>query len=73
MPNNESAEIQDKADVLILSLKKGTARFSLPSKLSAYLFQQNRLSHALMKKVILQMLLNKLIAVGLLHLKIKLP
>ena len=31
-------EIQDKADVLILSVKKGAARFALPSKLPAYMF-----------------------------------
>ena len=31
-------EIQDKAEVMILSLKRGVARFALPSKLPAYMF-----------------------------------
>jgi len=31
-------EIQEKADVLLLNLKKGAANFSLPSKLVAYMF-----------------------------------
>ena len=31
-------EIQDEADVLLLSLKKDAARFALPSKLLAYMF-----------------------------------
>jgi glycosyltransferase involved in cell wall biosynthesis len=31
-------EIQDKADVLLLNLKKGAAQFALPSKLPAYMF-----------------------------------
>jgi len=31
-------EIQDKADILLLSLKKDAARFALPSKLPAYMF-----------------------------------
>jgi glycosyltransferase involved in cell wall biosynthesis len=31
-------ELQDKADVLLLSLKKGAAKIALPSKLPAYMF-----------------------------------
>jgi glycosyltransferase involved in cell wall biosynthesis len=33
-------EIQDQADVLILSLKKNTAHFAMPSKLPAYMFSK---------------------------------
>lgn len=33
-------EIQDKADVLLLTLKKGAAQFALPSKLAAYMFSK---------------------------------
>ena len=33
-------EIQEKADVLLLSLAKGAARFALPSKLAAYMLSQ---------------------------------
>ena len=37
-PKMRVPEIQDKADVLLLNLKKGAACFALPSKLSAYMF-----------------------------------
>ncbi len=37
-PMLEVPEIQDKADVLLLSLVKGAAQFALPSKLAAYMF-----------------------------------
>jgi len=33
-------EIQDQADVLLLNLSKGAARFAMPSKLPAYLFSE---------------------------------
>jgi glycosyltransferase involved in cell wall biosynthesis len=39
-PMAKVPEIQDKADVLILSLKKGAAQFALPSKLPAYMFSE---------------------------------
>jgi glycosyltransferase involved in cell wall biosynthesis len=35
---NEVPAIQNEADVLLLSLKKGVAQFALPSKIPAYLF-----------------------------------
>lgn len=37
-PMEQVPEIQDNADVLVLSLKKGASLFALPSKLSAYMF-----------------------------------
>lgn len=37
-PVSKVPEIQDKADVLLLNLKKGASRFALPSKLPAYMF-----------------------------------
>ncbi len=33
-------EIQDKADVLVLSMQKGAAKYALPSKLVAYMFAE---------------------------------
>jgi glycosyltransferase involved in cell wall biosynthesis len=35
---NQVPEIQDKADFLILGLRKGASQFALPSKLPAYMF-----------------------------------
>lgn len=37
-PMMKVPEIQDNADILLLNLKKGAARFALPSKLPAYMF-----------------------------------
>lgn len=37
-PSGEVPALQSTADVLILNLKKGSAKFSLPSKLPAYMF-----------------------------------
>lgn len=37
-PVRKVPELQDKADVLLLNLKKGASRFALPSKLPAYMF-----------------------------------
>ena len=37
-PLQEVPEIQDIADVLLVSLKKGAAQYALPSKLPAYMF-----------------------------------
>lgn len=39
-PIEKIQEIQDQADVLLLSLNKGAAQFALPSKLTAYLFSK---------------------------------
>jgi glycosyltransferase involved in cell wall biosynthesis len=39
-PITEVPAIQDKADVLILNLKRNAAKFSLPSKLPAYMFSE---------------------------------
>lgn len=39
-PLHKVAEIQDHADVLILSLRKNTAHFAMPSKLPAYMFSK---------------------------------
>ncbi|MBI9063354.1 MAG: glycosyltransferase, partial [Marinilabiliaceae bacterium] len=39
-PMHEVPEIQAKADVLLLSLVKGAAKFALPSKLPAYMFSE---------------------------------
>lgn len=39
-PMSKVPEIQDQADVLLLSLYKGAARFALPSKLPAYMFSE---------------------------------
>jgi glycosyltransferase involved in cell wall biosynthesis len=39
-PLEDVASIQNKADVLILSLKKQAAKYSLPSKLIAYMFSK---------------------------------
>ncbi|MBI9063360.1 MAG: glycosyltransferase family 4 protein [Marinilabiliaceae bacterium] len=39
-PLHKVPEIQDQADVLILSLRKNTAHFAMPSKLPAYMFSK---------------------------------
>jgi glycosyltransferase involved in cell wall biosynthesis len=39
-PMTEVPAIQDKADVLILNLKRNAAKYSLPSKLPAYMFSE---------------------------------
>ncbi len=39
-PLHKVPEIQNKADVLILGLRKNTALFAMPSKLPAYMFSQ---------------------------------
>jgi glycosyltransferase involved in cell wall biosynthesis len=39
-PLRKVPEIQDQADVLILSLKKNTSHFAMPSKLPAYMFSK---------------------------------
>lgn len=39
-PLNKVPEIQNKADVLILGLRKNTALFAMPSKLPAYMFSK---------------------------------
>ncbi len=39
-PREKVPEIQAKADVLILSLRKNSARFAMPSKLPAYMFSK---------------------------------
>lgn len=38
VPSESVPETQAKADVMLLPVRKGSARFSVPSKLSAYLF-----------------------------------
>lgn len=38
VPNGRVPEIQSKADVMMLPIKKGAARSSIPSKLPAYMF-----------------------------------
>jgi glycosyltransferase involved in cell wall biosynthesis len=40
VPDGEVPEIQSRADVLILPLKKGAASSSIPSKLPAYMFSE---------------------------------
>jgi glycosyltransferase involved in cell wall biosynthesis len=40
VPTGHVAEIQDKADVMLLPVKNGAAMSSIPSKLSAYMFSQ---------------------------------
>lgn len=39
-PMKKVPDIQDHADVLLISLKKGASLFALPSKLSAYMFSE---------------------------------
>lgn len=39
-PLNNVPEIQDQADVLILSLRKNTSHYAMPSKLPAYMFSK---------------------------------
>ena len=40
VPNGRVPEIQDSADVMLLSIKKGAASSSIPSKLPAYMFSK---------------------------------
>jgi glycosyltransferase involved in cell wall biosynthesis len=39
-PAGKVAEIQDQADVLLLSLRKNTSHYAMPSKLPAYMFSK---------------------------------
>lgn len=40
VPNGKVPEVQDKADVMVLPIKKGFGKTSIPSKLPAYMFSK---------------------------------
>jgi len=40
VPAGQVSQIQSKADILLLPVKKGSAKSSIPSKLPAYMFSQ---------------------------------
>jgi glycosyltransferase involved in cell wall biosynthesis len=39
-PSSKVPQIQDQADVLLLSLRKNTSHYAMPSKLPAYMFSK---------------------------------